>query len=278
MRYFLGLQGIKGAWAILREHAKLWVFPICGILIAGLLYAALCVWYFIEPNLRPNYVSSLTSLEHVILGIVTYLLMYFILAFFNTALASSYLDFLSTKNMSLRAGLLRPWNQLPKLFIWSLFEGSIGQLFIFLSGRALGPGEILSAILGGAWKTLSYFMFLLLSQSSRPLWQDLLANKSLIQKTWGSWVIPRVGLERLKWLLCLLATLPWIIGVFFGSLVTPIGFAITCLLWFSCLSFLSIFDSLLQAARYHYVATAQIAPGWNKDEIVAAFVPHQRAW
>ena len=207
-----------------------------------------------------------------------YLVLYFVIIFFNSALVYAAHFRLAGGDPNIRTGLYGAMNHAGAIFMWALVSAVVGLVLRILAGRAREQGGIMGfisqlvvALLGAAWTMLTYFVVPLIVIEGLGFRRSFRESLSLFRRTWGEQVVGNFGLGLAAFLAFLVAGLIsaglFIVLPSLGAVGMGLWVVITVgLLGAIALTFAAL-DGIYKAALFMYAATGQI-PALFPAEVV----------
>jgi hypothetical protein len=265
------IELFKTSWTILMTDKELLLFPLLSGIVSLIVLAT-----FILPLILARFVqAAVPSGALFFYGalLVFYLVSYFVVIFFNTALVSCVNARLQGKEMSVSEGLSNALQHLPSILGWALVSATIGLLLHLLRERGGIIGRIASAFIGGAWGLVTFFVVPVLVLENKGVFDAIKESASLIRKTWGETIIGSGSIMLVFVIIGIIGFLGMIATLFLGSLVV---FGIAVALFIALFIVLAIVGSAMQGifvtALYTYAKTGSVPSAFNRDLIQNAFV------
>src|SRR5512136_1070328 len=175
------IELFKTSWGILMEDKKLLVFPLLSGIISLMVLAT-----FILPLIIGKVLGGLFFYAALF---VFYLVSYFVVIFFNTALISCVNARLQGREMSVSDGLSNALRHITPILGWALLSATVGIILQLVRERGGIVGKIVSAIAGGAWGLVTFFVVPVLILEDKGVFDAIKESTSLIRKTWGESII-----------------------------------------------------------------------------------------
>ncbi len=259
------IEIFRTSWGILMEDKKLLVFPLLSGIISLIVLAT-----FIIPLVIGQVMGGLFS--YAIL-VIFYLASYLVVIFFNTALISCVNARLQGREMSVGEGLSNALRHVVPILGWALLSATVGVVLQLIRERGGIFGQIASAIAGGAWGLVTFFVVPVLVLEDKGVLDAMKESAFLIRKTWGESIIGTGSIM-------LVFMITGIIG-FFGVLATLIFgnvvlFGIALVLFIALLIVLAVVAAAMQGifvtALYSYAKNGTVPSAFNRDLIQNAFV------
>lgn len=268
------IELVKTSWNILIDDKKLLVFPVLSGIVT-----ILVVLTFILPLLFSGALKEQMNVGPVIyygLLLLFYIVSYFVVIFFNTALISCVNAKLNGTDMSVGEGLSAAVKHLPAILGWAVISATVGLVLHLLEERSGLIGQIVFSIIGGAWALVTYFVVPVLVLEDKGVFESLKESFGLIKKTWGESIIGAGGMAivfvaiGLLGGLCVLGTLFLGIAVVFYSALALflIMIVVLAVVYFAM-------QGIFVTALYTYAKTGTVPSVFSRDLIQNSFVPKQ---
>lgn len=154
------------------------------------------------------------------LGLLGYLLIWFVMVFFNTVLVAATLDYFEHGKVSLRNAFALAFRRLPQILAWSLFAATVGLLLSFISSMIKGALESVSALLGNflgglleaSWVVATYFVApVLIIEGVGPV-AATRRSVQVLRQAWGESLGSGFGLGLL-WLVLFIVPITLLFGL-----------------------------------------------------------------
>ena len=218
----------------------------------------------------------------IVLALVFYILAYFVIIFFNSALVYAAHERLAGGDPNIRSGLKGAWYRIVTIFLWAVIAGTVGLILNILAGKARESGgifglvsQIVISLLGAAWTLMTYFVVPLIVIERRPLGESFKTSLSMLKRTWGEQVAGSFGLGIAALLVFLVAA--GIVALLF-FILSPLGavgvvttIAIGVVLIAGVALIFATMDGIYKAALYNYAATGEVPTLFPDDAIRGAF-------
>jgi len=265
---------VRTSWNILMEDKKLLAFPI----LSGIVTIAVII-AFILPLLLTNSISAVSGANPVltlVLLFLFYVVSYFVVIFFNTALISCVNARIQGKPMSVGEGLSVATRHFGSILAWAVISATVGLILHLISERAGFIGQIIIGLVGGVWSLITYFVVPILVLEDKGVVDSVKDSVTLIRKTWGESIIGAGSIMIIFVLIGIVAFLGVIGAIFTGNTIL-IGVAVV--LFLLLIAVLAVVGSAMQGifvtALYTYAKTGTVPSAFNPDLIRNAFVPKQ---
>lgn len=258
--------------AILRSDKVLILFPVLSaiacVLASALVLAGggIAAYPFIQASLQAN-THWRPSMPFVVAGMfVFYLVNYFVMVFFNTALVGAATIRLNGGTPTLRDGLDLAWERKGFIFQWAVLAATVGTLLKIIEQRAQLIGRLVARFVGLAWTLASFFVVPILAYEKLGPIDALKRSAQIFRKTWGEEVVGGLSFG----LIFILLALPGILLLVAGALVAKVpGLIVGLVLMIIYFVFLAVASSaahgIFVAALYRYATAGDVAEGFQPD-------------
>jgi hypothetical protein len=256
---------VKESWHVLKQDKELLIFPvISGILTIALLFS------FIVPVLMSGQELSSDSPVTLALIFLLYVLSYFIVIFFNTALIAGGYERLQGGNPTLSSSLRKASEHLIAIFIWAVISATVGMILRAISRRSGLLGKIVVSIIGMAWSLMTFFVIPGIIFENKGVFNSIKSSGDLFKQTWGEQLAGRFGMGMFFGILSILV----IISGFGLAFILPILFLPVIILMAIALITIGVIkaalDGIYTAALYAYAKTNQAPQGFSQETVTAS--------
>ncbi|WP_430391517.1 DUF6159 family protein [Dyella sp. 20L07] len=272
---------MKASAAVLRSDKSLLMFPlassICCLLVAASFLIPIAVAFAAVDHAAGSHERVLSTGGYVALFLF-YLVQYFVIIFFNTALAGAALMRLRGEPTSFAAGFALARERVVSIFGYALISATVGLLLRALQERLGLIGRLVVGFLGLAWTVATFLVVPVLASQDVGPTEAIKRSVELLQRTWGENIIGNAGIGVVFGLLMLLAVL-LAVGLIVGAMATQSVAAIVAAFAIAAigLTLLGLIQASLQgiyaAALYRYAEEGQVGYGFDQAMLEQAFKP-----
>jgi uncharacterized protein DUF6159 len=278
------------AWEVLREDRKLVLFPIFSGICSFLVVAS----FLVPLALRMQWgqgMSAHAASGHEGLGqwgyvwtFLYYLVTYFIVVFFNSALVACVRIRLAGGEPTLQDGLQFATRNVGRIFQWALLSATVGTLLRTLEERAGWLGQIVISLIGVAWSLATGFVVpVLVHEQVGPI-EAVKRSAQTFRRAWGETVVANIGLSWAFGLLYL-GSVPVLILALIGGgmllntapavggIAMVASFLLAVAYWLGLAIVQSTLQSIFLTACYQYATTGEAPAPFTRDFIVEAWRP-----
>jgi Family of unknown function (DUF6159) len=280
-RIATGWALMKQSFAVLRSDKELVLFPFISGLACLLVTASFIVPVLMIPGLR-DLLQDKDAIRQQPLAYVFmflfYVVTYFIIVFFNSALVSCALKRMAGGDPTVSYGLQEAVARLPQIAAWAVVSATVGMVLKAIESKSNMLGKLIVSLVGAGWAIATYFVVPVLVVEHVGPWDALKRSASLVRRTWGEALAGNMGLG----LIIFLATLPgfalMVLGIVLaGAMNEPIaagvGIAIG-IAWIMCVSLVSsAVQSILLTALYLYASQGTAPEQFDPALLQRAFAP-----
>ncbi len=268
---------MKASAGVLREDRKLLLFPLlsglCSLVVAAsfLIPVALAMIDHHEAvgdyRMAPAYYA---------LMFVFYLVQYFVIVFFNTALVGVALARLRGEPAGLDEGFALARARLGSIFGYALIAATVGLLLRALQERLGLIGRFVVGLLGLAWTVATFLVVPVLASEDLGPVDAVKRSVELLKQTWGENLIGNAGLGVVFGLISLFVMLLAALLVA-GAAATQSIAVIVPAIALAVVAFvlLGLVQSTLQgiyaAALYRYAESGEVGSGFDQALLESAF-------
>ncbi len=244
---------------------KLLVFPFLSGIVSLIVLAT-----FIVPLVIGQFFGSLVSYAVLF---AFYLVSYFVVIFFNTALVSCVNSRLQGREMSVGEAISNAFSHVSSILAWALISATVGIILNLVRERGGFLGQIAAAVAGGAWGLVTFFVVPVLVLEDKGVFDAIKESTTLIRKTWGESIIGSGSILLVFVLIGVIGFAGMMATLLTGSMVV---FAIAVVLFIALVIVLAVVAAAMQGifvtALYTYARTGTIPQAFRSDLIRNAFV------
>ena len=268
----------KQCWRVLMLDKELLLSPLMSSAAMILVMASfvLPLWgsgMFEAIEQDPN-----AAHDPVLIGayLVFYLVSYFVIIYFNSALISCAMIRLRGGNPGIADGFRAANKCLSAIFGWAVVSAIVGMLIRSLEERVGLIGKLVVGFIGIAWAIASYFVIpVIVTENVGPI-EALKRSSAIIRKTWGETLTTQVGLSVLVFAAGLVAAAFFAGGGALMSSDPGLGAVLMGLgaLWvFAIVMTSATLQAILTSALYLYAADGKVPENFDNQLLKNAFQP-----
>ncbi len=284
------LSILKESWNVLKLDSELLWFPV----MSGVAMIAVLATIFFSFLLIPMFSDWGAGLLEQLLGaddatvsgfdvlgllllFVVYLVEYFVVIYFNTALVSCALLRFEGGDPTLTDGFNAANSRLKQIIGWTLLSAGVGTILSAIEERLGFVGKLVFNLVGAAWAIATYFVVPILAAEGLGPIDSVKRSVTLLKKSWGEGLIGNVSIGLITFLGCL--------GVMaVGGLLTALGIYINSIFFIFVAVLLAVvalvvvlilnsaLHQIFLAGLYRYATTGLAPNGFSEGSMSNALV------
>ena len=223
----------------------------------------------------------------LVLAFAFYVLSYFVIIFFNSALVFAAHERLAGGDPNIRSGLSGASQSIATIFVWAVVAATVGLILNILSSQARQRGgmmgmisHIIISMLGAAWTLITFFVVPLIVIERRSFGDAFKTSLSMLRRTWGEQIVANFGLGIAAFLAFLVAAgitaLLFFVLSPLGGFGAFIAIVIGVVLIAGVALVFATLDGIYKAALYNYAVDGMVPSLFPDDAIRGAFRPEHR--
>lgn len=270
---------VMESWNVLRQDKEIMWFPVLSSVVSVIVLTIFAGVLFVTAvsggaDFLSNADEGVTSATSYAIVFVYYLLMFFIVNFFQAGVYTIVHGRFNGQDLTFSDGMRGATQNAGKIFLWSLISATVGVILQFIANRSKWLGQIVAWLLSAAWGILTYFSLPSLIVGQTSVTQSFKDSASVIRRTWGETIIINLGVGLF---VSFLIAIEIIFAVGVVVLVPDInvvaGVAILSVLYFIVLSVISSsLGAIFKLALYEYATTGKIPQGFSPEVIQNAIL------
>jgi Family of unknown function (DUF6159) len=274
-------QIAKQCWAVLRLDSELLIFPLlsAGALLLVIASFFIPLWSSGALQAAAEHHHRVTATQDPLVFAVYfafYLVSYFVIIFFNSALVSCAMIRLRGGDPTVGDGLRAATKCLPAILGWALLSAVVGTIIQAIEERVGFLGRLVVGFIGLSWAIASYFVIpTIVTENVGPV-EALKRSSSIIRKTWGETLTTQIGLSVVAFAAGLVAMVVIVAGgalmpvsPVLGGSVMVLGF----IGFFAGIVVTATLHAILTAALYLYAADGKVPQNFDNALLKNAFAP-----
>jgi hypothetical protein len=264
---------VRTSWDILMDDKKLLAFPVLSGIVTILVILTFVLPLFLTGGQLASGSGSVVGLVYLF---IFYVVSYFVVIFFNTALIACVNARLNGKTMTVGEGMSVSFKHLPAILGWAVISATVGLILNLLEERAGFIGDIVLAMIGGVWSLVTYFVVPVLILEDKGVIDSLKESVTLIKKTWGESIVGSASMAIIFVVIGIIAGIGVFATMMLGnSTVFMAALALFLLLVVVLAVVYSAMQGIFVTALYTYAKTGTVPTAFNPDLIKNAFQPKQ---
>ncbi len=277
-RFARSWQLIKASRDVLTADSALLILPaLSGLATAVLLagFVALAISNDAFTAMREN--PSLNALGPFYAWLFAwYVVQYFVVIFFNTALVGAAIAVLDGGRPTVGTALKLALGRIGAILGYAVISATVGVLLQALAERLGIIGRLIEGAIGLAWTAATFLVVPILAAEGIGPWQAIERSTALLRKTWGENLIGNAGISLA---MSMISGAVAFFGCGGGMLLIKRGYPVlgTALLSASVTTILLVIlvtaalSAIYAAAVYYFSVLGKPPVGFDGDLIRGAF-------
>ncbi len=251
------------SFSVIRKQKQLILFPL---LSAGAALAGVFLYFGGVRSMEKFLTHPLTLPQYLWLA-PAYVVITFVIVFFNCGLAACANAHFSGQQPTLRFGLRHAAARIVPILAWSLLSATVGLLLNAIERRVSWAGKIAVWLFGFAWGMATYLVVPVLIAEDRGAFGSLRRSSQLLRETWGDQLVAEL---RFGWRFIVLFIPGLVLGAI-GANGYPIVLPLAAAWFIIGIAVISAAKGVFEVALYRYAALNETPAGWSPEFLPGAF-------
>lgn len=256
------------SWRILTEDKKILLYPLLSGISCLAVAATFIIPLFVTGRWHPPGTTAQPMQLVAYYGFLFlyYYCNYFVIVFFNAALVSYIVMRMNGDQPTLGDGFCAALSRWPLIAGWALIAATVGFLLKIIEDRSDKIGQIVAAILGGAWAMVTFLVIPVLVVEQKNPFSALKESTVLLKQTWGERIMMNFSFSTITFLLLFPAAGIIVLGIMAKNLIV-LGICIAAVVAYFILLALvqSALEAIFQTAIYFYARNQQVPAGFDES-------------
>ena len=272
---------MKASAGVLRAEKSLLVLPLlsglCTLVVAASFLVPVAVMAIGGHRLGIRHEHGLSAASWTLLFLF-YLVQYFVIVFFNTALTGAALMRLRGEDATVGAGLALARSRIGGILGYALAAATVGLLLRMLQERLGMLGRFVVGLLGLAWTVATFLVVPVLAAEGTGPVASVKRSVALLRRTWGENLIGNAGIGvvfGVAGFLLALVSAALVIGAFathsMAAVATAVGIVVLAFVLLALVQ--SSLQGIYAAALYRYAGSGEAGSGFPPALLEQAFRP-----
>ena len=269
---------IKASLQVLRTDNALLILPV----LSGLATVTLAVGFVAFGALDGVFTAMRTDRSLHAYGpfyawlFCWYVVQYFVVIFFNTALVGAAIALLKGERPTVELALELAFSRIGVILGYAVISATVGVLLHALAERLGVIGRLIEGALGLAWAAATFLVVPILAAEGIGPVKAIERSTALLRKTWGENLVGNAGITVV---MSAISVATAVVGVGGGTLLlrhghlalgaAMFGAAVTTLLLVMLVA--ATLQGIYAAAVYVYAVDGQPPAGFDNDMVRGAF-------
>ena len=257
------------SFKVLKENKQLLLFPLLSGISLILIIGSFCTAVLAAAGWDVEGISKPDRITGYGIAFVFYVINYFVVVFFNTALIHCAHLYFKGEEPTIAKGLQFSVSRLGVIFSWALFAGTVGTILKAIQENVGILGKILTGLVGIVWGVATFFVVPVIAFENAGPITAVKRSAQLMKQKWGESIGAGFSFGIIQLLAFVLVVIPlFIIGFFIHPLM---GVALAVLGFSLIIAVMSAVKMIFIAAVYHNV-TGDPVEQFNQNMIDNLFV------
>jgi hypothetical protein len=276
-RFSRSWQLVKASGTVLRQDKELLLFPLFSAIAMILVTASFIVPLMVGGTFAEPIEDSANAATYLLMFLF-YLVQYFVIFFFNSALVGAAMIRLDGGDPTVRDGLRIASSRFVQILGYAAIAATVGLILRIIEERAGFIGRWIAGLLGLAFTVATFLAVpILVSQNVGPV-EAVKNSATLLKKTWGENVIGNVGMGLVFFIYyCGVIGLGIALVVGASQTGSPALIVLVVAAVVIALVALALVQSALQgvysAALYRYATAGNVGEAFSGTLLSSAFKP-----
>jgi hypothetical protein len=205
-----------------------------------------------------------------------YVVQYFVVIFFNTALVGTAIALLHGERPTVSLALDLAVSRIWAILGYAVISATVGVLLHALAERLGLIGRLIEGAFGLAWTAATFLVVPILAAEGVGPWQAIERSAAMLRKTWGENLIGNAGITVVMSAISGVAS---VVGFGGGTLLFKSGYPVLGVAMFSAavttvllvVLVAAALSGIYSAAVYYYAVVGQPPEGFDADLVRDAF-------
>jgi hypothetical protein len=270
---------MKASAGVLRSDKSLLLFPLfsglCTLLVAASFLIPVGVMMLGDQHAGEDFHQRM-SLGTTVLMFAFYLVQYFVIIFFQTALTGVALMHMRGEPASVAAGFALARSRLRSILGYALIAATVGLVLRMVQERLGLIGRLVIGFLGLAWTVATFLVVPLIASEDVGPVDAVKRSVELLKRSWGENLIGNGGIGVVFGLIMvaamLIAAIVMVAAVATQSIAVIVLAAVVIVTGFVVLALIqSSLQGIYSAALFRYAESGEASIGFDQGLLEQAF-------
>jgi hypothetical protein len=244
-----GWQMALNSFAVLKANRQLIILPILSAIAMLLAISTFVVAMFASAGWDAELLREQSAVANYTILFLYYLVNYFIVVFFNTALVHCTHLYFNGEEPTVAKGLRFAITRIGAIFSWAIFAATVGTILRAIQDKVGTLGKVITGLIGIVWSVATFFVVPVIAYENLGPIAAFKRSASLMKEKWGESIGASFSFGIIQFLAILLLAVPSFV---LGWLVHPVaGMALFALGLFCIIVLFSAAKVIFVSAVYH---------------------------
>jgi hypothetical protein len=265
-----GWKIAMNSFKVLKENKQLVLFPILSGVSILLILGSFVTMILAGAGWDVDQVEDPGGTASLIYMFIYYLINYFIVVFFNTALVHCSRLYFHGEEVTIKKGLQFAWSRVGAIFAWAMLAATVGTILKALEENFGWIGRIVIGLLGVAWSIATFFVVPVIAYENLGPFDAFKRSTSLMKAKWGESLGGNFSFGILQFIGIIVVG---VVMFILGSLIHPVaGVLLAVMGALLVFAIISAAQTIFISAVYHNV-TGDPVKHFNQNMIDNLFEP-----
>ena len=239
------------SFSVLKENRQLILFPILSGLSLLLVVASFFVVLFAGTGFDGEAVNEYLNqgaAAHYAMVFGYYMVNYFIIVFFNTALIHCTHLYFEGQRPTVGDGLRFAVSRIGAIFAWAVFAATVGTILRIIQDKAGFLGKLATGLLGAAWSIATFFVVPVIAYENLGPIGAFRRSAMMMKEKWGESIGATFSFGIIQLIAMFLLAIPGMVLFWLNPIV---GIAVILLGFFALTVVISACKVIFISAVYH---------------------------
>jgi hypothetical protein len=258
------------SFKVLKENKQLVVFPILSGISLLLILGSFITVVLAAAGWNVDAVNEPGETTSILYLFLYYLVNYFVVVFFNTALVHCSRLYFHGEEVTIEKGLRFSMSRIGTIFAWSMFAATVGTILRLIEENAGWIGKLIIGLIGVIWSIATFFVVPVIAYENAGPLEAFKRSSQLMKQKWGESIGAGFSFGLVQIVALIVVGVPLFV---IGALVHPvIGIILAALGALIVMAIISAAQTIFISAVYHNV-TGDPVKQFNQQMIDNLFEP-----
>ncbi len=266
---------VKASWRVLLADKELLVFPVISAVASIVVMATFAIPAFLA-GMFDTAVSGNTGVVSFLVGLLFYIVTYFVTFYFNSALVGAAMIRLEGGDPTVGDGLRIANKHLGSILGYAVISATVGMILRAISERSGMLGRLVVSFIGFAWNIATFLAVpILVIEGVSPI-DAIKRSANLLKRTWGEQLVGNFSIGTIFGLLSFVLIIFGVGGIVLAAMIENVPLIITIIIFMVlALVGLGLISSALTgiytAAVYRYATAGEVGSYFDAEVIKNTF-------
>ena len=239
------------SFKVLKENKQLIVFPVLSGISLMLILGSFATVILAAAGWDVDQVEDPGQTTSVVFLFLYYLVNYFVVVFFNTALVHCTRLYFQGEEVTIEKGLRFSLSRIGTIFAWSMFAATIGTILKLIEENVGWLGKLIVSLIGIVWSIATFFVVPVIAYENVGPLGAFKRSTQLMKEKWGESLGATFSFGLVQLIAFIVVAVPLFL---LGSLVHPLAGVILALLGsLFIMAVISASQTIFISAVYHNI-------------------------